>query len=142
MTMQQSITAAFEAVGGDIKALQGGVIVDSGQNGNGSWVRWGDGTLLCRHRMQIRSANGFATNAIVQTQQGWQFPQPMLVSPLPHLYITDVGQATAMALVKPNWFTYDSVSGKYLGVNHFRAINLGSKESALDINLMAWGRWK
>ncbi|RRD68679.1 hypothetical protein EII19_00675 [Comamonadaceae bacterium OH2310_COT-174] len=147
MTMQESISAAFGAVGGDIKELQGGVIVDSGQNDNGFWVRWADGTQMCRSPWIALLAKPALAAGQARELRGvgnapvWVFPKPFIaaqpVTALCNCTNTCVGTIAGLRT--------QTINGQSWAVSmlEFKARNVTSDPvNHLSLQAIAWGRWK
>lgn len=71
---------AYKDLQEDKRLLSFGVIVESGSNSNGFYIRWGDGTQYCYHTIDSADAAPYT-----YTEQGivikgwkyeWNFPKP------------------------------------------------------------------
>ena len=59
--------------------LGGAVIVESGSNENGEYVRFGDGTQVCWHRVPVTELCEVSAGALYRTNSmTWTFPKPFV----------------------------------------------------------------
>ena len=67
---------AAETAEDDVHGLAGKVVVESGSNENGYYVRWDDGTQICWNTVT-------PDRSIQTTEQSFEFPKPFIASPAP-----------------------------------------------------------
>ena len=111
-----------------------GIIIESGSNSNGTWIKFSDGTMICSYYNNSFSCN--ITNAALggyrSTGMSWNFPAQFLSGTIPVVIGSGDGNlGIVSAYGKTN--TY--------GVFTFSAVT--SQETAdRVVHLLAIGRWK
>ena len=105
-----------------------GGIVESGSNANGSYTKFSDGTMECRHRVNITPV----ANAPSFVQ--WDFPEPFLSGQTPNVQCTAVSSLIGSAV---------------LGVSSSSSNNTKSdiyiyrtNTTTTGVDVVARGRWK
>lgn len=110
---------------GELEAL-----LDAGSNGNGYWLRFGDGTQLCHHVDTTSLPTTTAAGPIYQSVAAtWTYPAAFLSTPLS-------GAAT------PNTDERWGTCNPGLTSMSFRQWRHASNVSTPMTNLLAIGRWK
>lgn len=124
--------------------LGGAVIVESGSNENGEYVRFGDGTQICWQRFYAGTrtyvgegtyANPYRSNTI-----NWTFPKPFM-SP-PTLSLTgQVASGNASARANSCGCSTDITGTRVVNI---QCVMLTSNNTAADVYIyaLAIGRWK
>ena len=114
------------------------VIVDSGSNSNGSWVKWADGTMIC-YLSRGYSANGdFVADGSIFLKDfdGWTFPKPFIVTPF-----VQVTNRSANAY-RRTW-PYCSGNISNTNIEKIGIITYWNASSAEGVfYLLAIGKWK
>lgn len=120
-----------------VKLLSECVIVDSGTNSNGSWIKYGDGTMICTKRIEFSSPFNVSWGVLYETPEIipiGSFAKSFI--DLPMLSITSVIGATVI-LETPIGFGKDGMAGMFLA----RPQKVDS-DMAGAIDIIAIGRWK
>ena len=116
-----------------------GVIVESGSNDNGSWVKFSDGTMVCRRTFSItldcRQQWG---NLYVATDDNIiNFPQEFIETPF---VIRDLLTSSSASCWLINYSIPNITTKTY---RHFAiARSTPSDSVSIQLNLLAIGRWK
>jgi len=113
----------------DVHGLAGKVVVESGSNENGYYVRWDDGTQICWNTVT-------PDRSIQTTEQSFEFPKPFIASPAP-----SVGHAWGVNV------TYQLSCGTMMlatSSTHWRIAftNTATVGATNAMYLSAIGRWK
>lgn len=146
MTMEAQITALAQAIGADVKALLGGIIVDSGSNANGWWVRWGDGTQMCRSR-RLTIPGGFAAGTfhIIGSTSApfWTLPKPLLWDfDTPTMHVQAGNPQVQASLSGGNIQDINGQSWMH-AASRLLLRNVGTQPTGTyTATAIAWGRWK
>ena len=118
-----------------------GVIVETGQNENGEWIKWSNGTMICNMRILVPEVNidsawgsGLFYKYILDDEDTY-FPQPFIQKPTVNATI-DLNSKTVFAII----------GGVFkITETYFRAIPLirgtVAKISPI-VNITAVGQWK
>lgn len=110
-------------------------IVESGTNANGSWVKFGNGMMICRHRADFGPVNTSANTLFRSGNLSWTFPQAFVDS-----------QVYTHGTVQYGWesvWVASSSESSSVTQYKFRLISLSSASSLnIAVNLLAIGRWK
>lgn len=111
------------------------VIVESGTNTNGNYIKFGDGTLICTHWVTLTGLNSVAYGSVFRTPaQDWKFPSKFVGYPSVSVYPSSGidffwgGNATG------------GLGNDHAGFSVFRPIAFTNMN--ITVNLMAIGRWK
>lgn len=115
------------------------VIVESGSNRNGNWIKFGDGTMICTMKIDFYCDADFTQdgNLWKKTIGESVFPQEFIDAPY-YLNVNIVGKQTARNLWITPYNGYNkSVIGNMQVVTHWNATACHA-----DIFIMAIGRWK
>lgn len=87
---------------GDIyRDLEQSIIIDSGSNLNGSWIKYGDGTMICYHRIDsVLSISPSLFSGMYRSFYTWNFPQsfisPVRAEIMGTIMLNDVVTNTSM----------------------------------------------
>lgn len=109
-------------------------IVESGSNENGSWVKFADGTMICRHTITTNEQN---TTAHYQNST-WNYPIAFIE--IPTVIATPNNWSTNAVMIKVNpRATLCSVLQQHLNTTGTLAFldRVGD-----EVNLVAIGKWK
>lgn len=113
------------------RLLGDSVIVDSGSNSNGSWVKWADGTMVCYGYFESPLIANQASGAIyISNPETRNFPQPFASTP-----VVTLSSVSSWRWVDLN-LTPTTTSFSY---HIMRAI---SSTSTGNVFYLAFGRWK
>lgn len=124
---------AMPKVGGDY-------IVESGENANGHWTKWADGTMIC-HKYDLVGTN---TGSNRYVGASWTFPQSFTSSNITVIGHTvnksphDVGSMYAWGAVYAEGVTTSKCS-VVQGIDDGR---MSTGDEQLAFNIVAIGRWK
>ena len=132
--LEQTYAPRLTGVETGLNDLENKVIVESGSNSNGKWVKFADGTMICTHRMFSVSGITIPYGSLFRTDSTyWDFPQPFFDFPVMSATCQDT---TAFSIVAMGAYgTYD-VNGT------FSVINSKSDSKPVLVGLTAIGRWK
>ena len=100
------------------------VIVDSGSNSNGSWIKWADGTMIC-YLNRGYSANGdFVADGSIFLKDfdGWTFPKPFIITPFVQVTNRSANAITpgTFYATKPKSTTGETVKVSYIAVGKWK----------------------
>ncbi|PAX17099.1 hypothetical protein CLI92_06010 [Vandammella animalimorsus] len=153
MTMQQSISAAFAAVGADIKAMRASIppnAIHSSSSGRGShsrYIRFADGTLIVWGWMNTGQINVPAGEVRDLGHATWSFPARFVEGPVVSCQVYGA-QAAYFTCGYGSIFNDVGPRGSG-GPNYTRLQQLWVRSHATtqqSVNLMltfhAFGRWK
>lgn len=153
MTMQQSISAGFAAVGADIKALRAGIppnAIHSSSGGGRShsrYIRFADGTLIVWGWMHTGQINVPAGGVRDLGHAAWSFPARFVEAPVVSCQV-DGAQAAYFACGYGSIFNDVGPRGSG-GPNYVRLEQLWVRSHAatqqsvnLRLTFHAVGRWK
>lgn len=127
------VVGTVSQVGG----LSTGAIIERGSNANGEYVRWADGTQICRHRATLTADITRARGSLFDSAFGdsWTYPASFTAQPRVMATISDGGGASALVLsVK---LATPGLSSALIDL--FAATNLIGVNVSVD--LVAFGRW-
>ena len=120
-----------------------GAIMEAGSNANGQYVKYADGTMICRHAINLGSAAAFGagtySNPYRTTVFNWTYPAVFVVTPiLAATQSCDSGAAAERAL------TVSSNSVGTSSVINIQAVRVTDNTGTTDVivYLNAIGRWK
>jgi len=123
----------FESDGTAWHPVAGHTIMSSGNNANGSWIRFADGTQRCRHRLTTTAAIGTAClGGFRNTGQTWTLPKEFATGDLP------VMEGMPGALTSASILT-NSVTATAASVFHFAPASQAS--AALVAHMTVEGNW-
>ena len=138
LVIVESATSTNKMTVGKLKELlgiHGGGIVESGSNANGNYVKYADGTMICRN-------NAVVSGIPVSTVQGalytsgnleFDFPQPFLSAPT----VSIIPRASATVL-----FAQQSGSASNIKLIYKISSPTSVTIESLIVNWIAIGRWK
>lgn len=112
-----------------------GYIVGSGFNDNGSYIKYSDGTMICRNKKTFNIATNIAYGALFRTE-GIDFPNfPVAFKDVPDISCFCIGVNTALLA---NWSasTKEKI-GSLIGI---RPVSTNAQDYI--INYTARGKWK
>lgn len=147
MTMQQSISAAFAAVGGDIKALRASSEITSGVIPDGCWVRWPDGTQMCWEKIMRTAATAIPPGGDGVFGSGsnplWVFPRPFLFGPAAFVTVSPLGRHVT-GYAGNSWDVVQQEGAlRQINIKTFHARNHTSYPiRSMQLLMTAAGRWK
>ncbi len=112
-----------------------GYIVESGLNDNGSYIKFSDGTMICRNKKTFNRAANVAYGALFKTE-GIDFPNfPVAFKDVPDISFFCIGVNTAL-LANWNASTKEKI-GPLIGI---RPVSTNAQDYI--ISYIAIGRWK
>lgn len=112
-----------------------GYIVESGSNDNGSYIKYSDGTMICRNKKTFNIAANIAYGALFRTE-GLDFPNfPVAFKDVPDISCFCIGINT---ILLANWSasTKEKI-GSLIGI---RPVSTNAQDYI--INYTAIGKWK
>lgn len=130
-------------VEGALGELAGGVIVESGSNANGKYVKWADGTMECRHKVNMGARNAFGSGNFTDPHRtgtySWVFPISFYDVPVVSLSFSC---NTSDSVARLGFAIYKSVSVGQ--ISFIQACSLSSSTDSTDvyIDMIVKGRWK
>lgn len=125
---------AVKKVDNSADTLDNCVIVDSGSNSNGSWIKWADGTMICTKKMYITTAINLTWGSVYESDLFSLGNYAQKFTSIPDIYAQSVGTACFIeAIVSP---TTTSFGTTYI----WRPASTASREYCLS--LFAIGKWK
>ena len=124
-----------ESATDDVHGLANAVIVESGSNANGTYIKFGDGTLICRVS-NFRMTN-FTANRLRRT---WDYPEPFIEPPT--VTVTFLG-SNKNVIVDMGGKIITVVQSK-TNISCFPHVwnTAFSEGDYVDVDIMAIGRWK
>lgn len=118
------------AMGKD-KLLSSAVIVEKGENVNGSWIKFGDGTIICRHTITVPGTNTARGALFSSAMQKWRFPVDFSSAP----FFDGTVRAGASGV-----FFASGDDGAGITYGSFRLLNALNTSSNINIELFAIGK--
>ncbi len=118
-----------------VRLLGWGVIVESGSNSNGSYIKFGDGTMICWVNMNVTDqAINNPYGSLFQAARRWYYPKPFVYNPVVNCSQFLWGTGASWGSVKNAEPTYAVLRG----------IDAFSRQSGTQtlISATAIGRWK
>ena len=119
-----------------------GVIVDSGSNANGEWVKYGNGTMICWHEVNLTHASGNSLNTV------WVFPQPFLSGTEPDVQLTLISHLLRGSIASGRILAFHSLFIRNVSNVSVQPQAQASSEYSwtegdnLYVKCRALGRWK
>ncbi len=111
------------------------VIVDSGSNTNGHWIKYADGTMICYHSISTGKPVNIAKGSIfVSEMTTWTYPQAFIDRPKGNSISVVGGLAFSWGVLGDN--------GANSLVMTFRVASPVSELNHAVVNIFAIGRWK
>lgn len=118
------------------------VIIESGSNDNGSWIKYSDGTMICR--------NTFTVQAIINKPAGgnWYYAQPNINKPFPQEFVGEYPQISIETVNYPDGSgDWGQIHMKYIDLTKISSVvfkDTVSSDNSKTFNLsyIAIGRWK
>lgn len=110
------------------------VIVDSGSNSNGSWIKWADGTMICYKKQNF--GNQFFNNkwgTLYETQK-------LSLGDFPISFIGDYPDVYIMPMQA--FFAERSYSASLISWGNFWAVRATNEQFSVSVSCVAIGRWK
>ena len=126
---------AYEDLQGIARLLGWGVIVESGNNENGSYIKFGDGTMICWVDMTVTDqAIDNPYGSFFQGTRSWTFPQAFV----------DMPSVTCSKFKWGSSASWGFSTGATLTTATLRGMDIGSRPTGTNcyISAMAIGRWK
>lgn len=126
-----SILGTVSQIGG----LPTGAIIETGSNGNGTYTKFADGTMICSQHAEFTNQTFGTRGGIgVSTGWSWTFPTPFIAAP--RVFVTGVAPSN---LDGPYW------GAPYVIGNSSATIAMMAPAAASNVSLgtdrMAIGRW-
>jgi len=115
------------------KDLGGAVIVESGSNANGEYVRWGNGTQGCWHLHELKD---YTTNRL---RTNWVYPKGFINNPVVISSLTDIDYNSVTPL-EHSLLRIQSIGTSFC-IPHLWSTGIVSGDS-VKIYVLAIGRWK
>ena len=109
-----------------------GYMVESGSNENGSWIKWADGTMICRHIVSTANVDTYYHFAIAD----WGYPIAFV--DVPQVVATAKNWTTNMVCIK-TW--NDNTYARIMSLE-FSLVDNTPQDLTCDVNVIAIGRWK
>lgn len=119
-----------------------GYIVESGSNDNGSWVKYSDGTMICR--------NTFPAQAIINKPAGgnWYYDQPNINKSFPQEFVGEYPQISIEIVNSPDGGgDWGQIHMNYIDLTKISSVvfkDTVSSDNSKTFNLsyIAIGKWK
>lgn len=111
-----------------------GAIIESGSNANGSYVKFADGTMICRHR---QGGTGLSLSAVsnMSYASGFSWTYPAGFASAPAISVTGSNQANQFLFGSANTPNASGFTYAILGQS-------ASSNVSLAVDLIAIGRWR
>ena len=125
---------AIEGLGNfsNMPLVVGGPIVESGNNANGDWIRYADGTQICyKHTVSTAEATNAYGSLYFSYFIGWTFPRQFTRKPLAGAFLED-NQMVSAAL-------YNVGTGIIERLNVYTSVPISQ---TISVHYIAIGRWK
>ena len=106
-----------------------GAIIQRGSNSNGQFVRFADGTQICRHTITIPSMTVAADSIFRSEVQRWDYPA---------VFINADISAAGTCDGSSSWLSCSSVNTGFANVLCFSSFNVPTTRTA---KILAFGRW-
>lgn len=128
-----------------IVGAMGSAVIESGENANGRWVKWADGTMICTKSASTDNVSFSEWYNIYERNPNG--PQPQLGSfPATFVDIPAISISGSMSGPLGDWYSMWIVYGRPATRNAFPEITISrpSMVSAMTVTLygIAIGRWK
>lgn len=119
-----------------------GYIVESGSNDNGSWVKYSDGTMICR--------NTFTVQAIISKPAGgiWYYDQPNINKSFPQEFVGEYPQISIEIVNSPDgggdWGQIHMIYIDLTKISEvvFKDIVSSDNLKTFNLSYIAMGKWK
>lgn len=119
-----------------------GYIVESGSNDNGSWIKYSDGTMICR--------NTFPAQAIINKPAGgnWYYDQPNINKSFPQEFVGEYPQISIEIVNSPDGGSdWGQIHMNYIDLTKISSVvfkDTVSSDNSKTFNLsyIAIGKWK
>lgn len=116
--------------------------IESGSNDNGSWIKFSDGTLICR--------NTFTVQAIINKPAGgnWYYDQPNINKSFPQEFVGEYPQISIETVNSPDGGgDWGQIHMKYIDLTKISSVifkDTVSSDNSKTFNLsyIAIGKWK
>lgn len=114
-----------------------GAIIETGSNANGTWIKWADGTMMCKRREVVtRTLSGtsgsLGTTTTLEPKLNW--PQPFAAVPDEHVSVL-------CAVAGSCWWGGNSVGSTTQTQDGVILSPITRGSSSYTIVYTAWGRW-
>lgn len=113
-----------------------GAVIERGNNANGSYVRFADGTQICRHRLDDVAINSpLGGTGLYQSQNtSWVFPAA---------FANDAGPSGPYVAARANHYSVIGTNVLWFGMTSSAgAVRItGSISTTVDVQTLAIGRW-
>lgn len=118
-------------------------ITESGENENGRYIKFDDGTMICTHRIEVGSRIAYGTGTSNDPYRTnlvtWTFPAAFATTPI----ICGTGRITAeTAAARANTFNFSGVSTTTANSLQLFMLSNNSTDAICTIHVIAIGRWK
>ena len=137
-------THKAESASDDVHGLANKVIVESGSNEDGEYIRFGDGTQICWQTFyagtRTYAGDGTYANPYRSNTVNWTFPKPF-ISP-PTLSLTgQIASSSASARANSCGSSSDITGSRVVNI---QCVMLSSNSTDADVFIyaLAIGRWK
>jgi hypothetical protein len=126
---------AFKDENNSVHPITWGVIVESGSNANGTYIKFGDGTMICWIRMSVTDqAINQAYGSLFIGTRNWTFPAEFLNPPTVTCSEFKWGTGAPWGGVSTATYSYAILRGY--------DVLARAAGTACTISAMAIGRWK
>ncbi|MEG0349591.1 hypothetical protein [Enterococcus sp.] len=108
-------------------------IVENGSNANGSWTKFADGTMICRHLMIAKGTSVPRGPLFASPSTRWTYPIAFTGNPM----VTAFARSGASGV----WYA-NGDEGAGVQYASWRMLNVNNVSSDINVELMAIGPWK
>lgn len=119
------------------RTLDKSVIIDSGSNENGSWVKWADGTMICTKRVSFVSKFNMAWGAFYETPT--LIPIGSFAKTFIDVPIISITSSIGSTVIPET--PYDFGKDGIIGITLARPVKSDS-EIGGEFDITAIGKWK
>lgn len=111
--------------------VPGGGIMETGSNGNGTYIRYADGTMICRHTSTVLTSNTAFGSLFYSTAYAFTFPAQFVGTP-----------SIVTSAMSPNgYFAWTAAEGPASNAQFAARTISGSGSATGYITYVAVGRW-
>lgn len=126
---------AFKDENNSVHPITWGVIVESGSNANGTYIKFGDGTMICYYKTTVYDqAINSAYGSLFIGTRNWTFPEPFISAPFVTIGQFKWGSGASWGGAMASTTTYVILRGY--------DVSARAAGTACTISAMAIGRWK
>lgn len=122
----------------DTGGVPSGAIIESGSNANGSWVKWADGTMMCRRREAVTRTLSGTTGQLATTPSF----EPKLSYAQTFIAIPDEIVSVTCSVAGSMFWGGNSVGTTNTTQDGSIMSPVTRGSSNYTIVYTAWGRWK